>query len=197
MYEKSETWRKIIPVGARGIFSSCHSDILIYYYIKGLQIYHNLKKLSSLLQPDHSHETGQFTYSTNKTQSPSKLFQARFHQMLISHGSHAFTEKIILNECCPTSSKHCSLLLHSTYFWTLLTLSFVKQPALSFLLCCLACFLSFYKWQAFFFTKKLVYFCHYTRPQSQYTITKGKPLTLFQNHGFNEFQNQPAIRKEL
>jgi len=32
-----------------------------------------------------------------------------------------------------------------TYFWTLLTVSFVEQPALSFLLCCLACFLSFYK----------------------------------------------------
>lgn len=157
----------------------------------------DFKKLSSLLQPEQSHKTGPFTYSTNKTQSPSTLFQARFHQMLISHGSHAFIEKIILIECSSTSSKHCSIQLHSTYFWTLLTLSFVEQPALSFFLCCLACFLSFYKWQAFFFTKKWVYFRHYTSPQSQYTITKGKPLTMFQNHRFNEFQNQPEIRKEL
>jgi len=76
----------------------------------------DFKKLSSLLQPEQSHKTGPFTYSTNKTQSTSKLFQGRFHQMLISHGSHAFIEKIVLTECSPTSSKHCSLQLHSPIF---------------------------------------------------------------------------------
>lgn len=105
----------------------------------------NFKKLSSLLQPEQSHKTGPFTYLSNKPQSPSKHFQPRFHQMLISHGSHAFIEKIIL-KCSPSSSsKHYSFQLHSTCIWSLLTLSFVKQPALSFLCCCLACFLSFYK----------------------------------------------------
>jgi hypothetical protein len=39
MYKEYETCQ-IIPVSARRLSSLYHSDILIYYYTNGLQIYH-------------------------------------------------------------------------------------------------------------------------------------------------------------
>lgn len=121
-----------------------HSYLLLYKWTTNI-----IQTLKNCLVFSNQNRATRLAYShasVKKTQSPSKYFQARFHQMLISHGSHAFIEKIILNKCSPSSSSnHYSFQLHSTCTWSLLTLSFVKQPALSFLLCCLASFLSFYK----------------------------------------------------